>query len=45
MCHDSILVEANIKTISSDIHKLQFIKLHHFELDLLNRSSDFLGNK
>ena len=38
-------VKANITTLSSDIHQLQLINLHHFKLERLkNQSSDFTGN-
>ena len=29
-----VSVKAKIRTISSDVHQLQFIKLHHFKLEI-----------
>ena len=33
-CYISLMVKASIWAISSDTHKLQFIKLHHFKLEI-----------
>ena len=46
--HNIIQVEclaAKINAIYSDIHQLQLIKLHQFQLKVVNRYGDFLGTR